>query len=38
MFGPGQEDYLRFAFANLEAEAMPALARRLRASQDWGDF
>ena len=33
MFGPGQETYLRFAFANLEAEAMPALAERLVASQ-----
>ena len=38
MFGPGQDEYLRFAFANLEAEAMPDLARRLRASQDWPDF
>lgn len=29
MFGPGQEDYLRFAFANVEASVMPAIARRL---------
>ncbi len=34
MFGPGQEPYLRFAFANLGAEHMPALAERLVASQD----
>ncbi len=33
MFGPGQEPYLRFAFANLGAEHMPALAERLVASQ-----
>lgn len=32
-FGPGQEDYLRFAFANLEAERMAELAARLVASQ-----
>jgi len=32
MFGPGQERYLRFAFANLGAEAMPVLADRLRES------
>lgn len=31
-FGPGQERYLRFAFANAEAAAMPDLARRLKAS------
>ena len=29
MFGPGQEEYLRVAFANVAAEAMPALAERL---------
>jgi aspartate/methionine/tyrosine aminotransferase len=29
MFGPGQEAYLRLAFANAEAAAMPALAARL---------
>ena len=33
-FGPGQEDYLRFAFANLDAGAMPAIAARLVESQD----
>jgi aspartate/methionine/tyrosine aminotransferase len=33
MFGPGQEQYLRFAFANLDADFMPALAERLVASQ-----
>ncbi len=33
-FGPGQEDYLRFAFANLDSEAMPAIAARLVESQD----
>lgn len=34
MFGPDQEDYLRFAFANLEAQRMPELVRRLIASQE----
>lgn len=29
MFGPGQEDYLRFAFANVDAALMPEIARRL---------
>lgn len=29
MFGDGQEGYLRFAFANVAAERMPALAERL---------
>ena len=29
MFGSGQEEYLRLAFANAEAAAMPALAERL---------
>ena len=33
MFGPGQEPYLRFAFANLEAEHMEPLIQRLVASQ-----
>ena len=33
MFGPGQEQYLRFAFANLDADLMPALAERMVASQ-----
>ena len=31
MFGSGQEEYLRLAFANAEAAAMPALAERLAA-------
>jgi aspartate/methionine/tyrosine aminotransferase len=34
MFGPDQEDYLRFAFANVEPEAMEELAARLVASQE----
>lgn len=29
MFGDGQEPFLRFAFANVAAEAMPAIAARL---------
>ncbi len=33
MFGPGQENYLRLAFANVEAETMPAVAERLIESQ-----
>ena len=33
MFGPGQEDYLRFAFANVEATRMAGLAERLIESQ-----
>jgi len=33
-FGPGQEDYLRFAFANLDAERMPEIAQRLLDSQE----
>lgn len=33
-FGPGQEDSLRMAFANLESGQMPELVRRLRASQE----
>ncbi|MBV8652287.1 MAG: aminotransferase [Alphaproteobacteria bacterium] len=32
MFGPGQEDYLRFAFANVETALMPEIARRLAHS------
>jgi len=28
-FGPGQEDYLRLAFANVEADLMPAIVERL---------
>jgi len=31
VFGPGQDAYLRFAFANLEAERMEILGERLRA-------
>lgn len=34
MFGPGQERYLRIAFANAEAEHMPLVAERLLESQD----
>lgn len=33
MFGPDQEDYLRFAFANVEAARMAGLAERLIESQ-----
>ncbi len=33
MFGPGQEDYLRFAFANVDKEKMAPLVERLVASQ-----
>jgi aspartate/methionine/tyrosine aminotransferase len=29
MFGGGQEAFLRFAFANVPAESMPAIAERL---------
>ena len=32
-FGPGQESYLRFSFANVEAERMEEIAARLVASQ-----
>jgi len=32
MFGDDQEDYLRFAFANVAAEAMPEIASRLNRS------
>lgn len=31
MFGPGQEDFLRVAFANVEADKMPEIAARLAA-------
>jgi aspartate/methionine/tyrosine aminotransferase len=34
MFGPGQEPFLRFAFGNVEAEAMADLGARLEASQE----
>jgi len=33
MFGPDQDAYLRFAFANLDAGAMPELVQRMVASQ-----
>ncbi len=33
MFGPAQEDYLRLAFANVDASLMPELATRLIESQ-----
>ncbi|MGH6855216.1 MAG: aminotransferase [Aestuariivirga sp.] len=33
MFGPHQEDYIRIAFANAEASAMPAVVERLVESQ-----
>jgi aspartate/methionine/tyrosine aminotransferase len=33
MFGPNQEDYLRLAFANVDASLMPELAVRLIESQ-----
>lgn len=33
MFGPGQEDYLRLAFANVDATVMPQVAERLVDSQ-----
>lgn len=33
MFGPGQEDYLRFAFANVDGALMQPLAERLAGAQ-----
>jgi aspartate/methionine/tyrosine aminotransferase len=33
MFGPGQDSYLRFAFANVDAASMATLAERLIESQ-----
>ena len=33
MFGPGQEDYLRFAFANVDGELMQPLVERLIGAQ-----
>lgn len=33
MFGPGQDSYLRFAFANVDAAVMPEIARRLVDSE-----
>lgn len=35
MFGPDQDSYLRFAFANSPAEDMPVLVERLIESQSW---
>ena len=35
MFGPNQDSYLRFAFANSPAEDMPVLVERLIESQTW---
>lgn len=36
MFGPGQEDFLRVAFANVEADKMPEIAARLAADAATG--
>ena len=36
VFGPGQEAYLRCAFANVDASAMPEIARRLAGSSEAG--
>lgn len=36
MFGPGQDSFLRLAFANAEASVMPALAERLAADSARG--
>ena len=33
MFGPGQESYLRLAFANLEADKMDEVAKRALAGR-----
>jgi aspartate/methionine/tyrosine aminotransferase len=33
MFGPGQEQYLRLAFANVDSDLMPDMASRLLESQ-----
>jgi aspartate/methionine/tyrosine aminotransferase len=33
MFGPGQDDFLRLAFANVDAKVMPQVAERLVESQ-----
>ena len=35
-FGPGQDSYLRFSFANVEADRMAEIAKRLADSQ--GEF
>jgi aspartate/methionine/tyrosine aminotransferase len=34
MFGHGQEEYLRFAFANVETDLMPVIAERLAESRN----
>jgi aspartate/methionine/tyrosine aminotransferase len=34
MFGPGQEDFLRIAFANADAGLMPEVVERLIESQN----
>ena len=34
MFGPGQDDFLRLAFANVPTATMPEMVRRLKASRD----
>ncbi|WP_374377309.1 aminotransferase [Dongia sp.] len=36
MFGPGQEDFLRVAFANVDADKMPEIAARLAADAATG--
>lgn len=36
MFGPGQDRYLRLAFANVDADRMPEIVERLAASQNRG--
>ena len=33
MFGPGQDQFLRLAFANVDATVMPQVAERLVESQ-----
>lgn|GEM_PF-2106969 len=35
MFGPGQDAYLRFAFANIGSDQIPLLVDRLAASQEF---
>jgi hypothetical protein len=36
MFGPGQDQFLRLAFANVEAALMPDVVARLIESQNGG--
>jgi aspartate/methionine/tyrosine aminotransferase len=38
MFGPGQEDYLRVAFANVDAALMPEIATRLASDAADGNW